>query len=100
MTRGIQRCFKTIQGKPGDKWILQTRRTWEGGVYYRYFKLVPIFEGGQELLFWWSLYPIEDTHMKRLIELAGLQYIDLPVQISVSKRQDTEIYVCRRSGRQ
>ena len=94
LTKGDQPSFEAKPGKPEDKWGLQSRRKWDGPVYRHYFKLVSKTSKHQEYLFWWSLYPIEDNHMKRLIEQAGLECL-IPSS-ELPDRDDSHIYVCKK----
>lgn len=91
LDKGIQRRFETKSEKTGDRWKLQTRRTWKKGIFQDYFKLVPKFKNQKEHLFCWSLYPIKDTYMKHLIRQAGLQNISHPSGISI--RKGTNVYI-------
>lgn len=87
--KSIER-FKTISN-PDDLFTLQVRITWKRGAYRRYFKLI---QEGQEHLFWWSLYPIEASHMKRLINSAGLRCIPIPPNLHPPI--DRNVYFCRK----
>lgn len=91
LNKGRQQSFRNIS-KPEDPFILQTRETWEGNVFLRYFKLI---QGQQEHLFWWSLYPIEDSHIKQLIKKACLRCIPPPSHIPLPKERN--IYLCMKN---
>jgi SAM-dependent methyltransferase len=82
---------KRILGECGGNWIVET---WENVVFQRYFKLIPKFKKQQEHLYRWSLYPIETTYMKQLIEKAELQSVPLPPNMPVPEGR--EIYLCKK----
>jgi len=82
-------------GQPTDEWTLQSRRTLKNGIFKEDLKLIPKFQGQQEHLFFWHLYPVEDDPMKELIKQAGLQSIPLPSHLPV--RQNSYVYLCMKN---
>lgn len=76
-----------------NEWILQAQGKWENGAYQENFKLIPTSQMQQEYLFGWRLYPVKDTHMKNLIERAGLRCVTLPSNLPMP--QGRYIYICR-----
>lgn len=96
LEKDTQPSFEDKPGKPEDQWIVQTRRVWKEKTYRHYFKLISKSKKEQEYLFWWSLYPVEDEQMKRLIEQAGFKYE--PLSSHLPPPQETDIYLCKKTG--
>ncbi|WP_375494132.1 class I SAM-dependent methyltransferase [uncultured Nostoc sp.] len=82
--------------QPDDEWVLQARRKWNGVAYQEDLKIISKLQTQQEYLFCWCLYPVEDTHMRNLIEQAGLQCISLPSDLP--PRPSSNIYLCKKSA--
>jgi len=83
--------YVKVISKPNDPFILETWTTLRKGVFRRYFKLV---WNKREFLFYWTLYPIESSHLIRLIQRAGLRTFFAPRNISLPKKR--EIYFCKK----
>ena len=83
--------------QPDDTWMLQVRLKQEGGVFQEDIKLTPKSQAQQEVLFepGWRLYPIEDIHMRELIEQTGLRCIPLPPDCPTISTSN--LYLCEKN---
>ncbi len=96
MERSKEEKNRIIEDKLGDKWIFNPKSELQDDVFIDYFEFRSESKKLQKI-FHWSLHPIEDIHMKKLIKQAGLQSISLPAYLYLHKRKNALIYICKKT---